>query len=63
MAWSLTGGQTHDITEATALLEGLSADVVVADKAYDGDALLERIEDSGDAYHSASGESSRATQI
>ena len=45
--WSLTAGQTHDITQAQALLEGLEFGVLVADTAYDANALLERIEGSG----------------
>ena len=45
--WSLSEGQAHDLTAAPTLLAGLAAKVVIADKAYDADALLERIEDSG----------------
>ena len=47
--WSLTPGQAHDITEAEALIAGLCAEVVVADKAYDADAFLQRIACSGAA--------------
>jgi len=40
----LTGGERHDITQAEALLEGmLNVGVVVADKAFDADSLLDRI--------------------
>jgi transposase len=35
----LTAGQTGDITTAPALLDGLRADAVLADKAYDSNAL------------------------
>jgi transposase len=35
----LTAGQTGDITTAPALLDGLCADAVLADKAYDSNAL------------------------
>jgi transposase len=35
----LTAGQTGDITTAPALLDGLGADAVLADKAYDSNAL------------------------
>ena len=45
--WSLTPGQVHDIKEAEALIAGLDAEVVVADKAYDADALLQCIERIG----------------
>jgi transposase len=47
--WSLTPGQTHDIKEAEALIAGLCAAVVVADKAYDADAFLQSIACSGAA--------------
>ena len=43
----LTPGQTHDITQARALLEGLVAEHVIADKGYDGDQVLEIIENQG----------------
>ena len=36
----LTGGQVHDVTQAAKLLEDLKPDAVLADKAYDSDALL-----------------------
>ena len=47
--WALTGGQVHDSGQAVPLLEGLKPDAVVADKAYDADALVEHIEESGAA--------------
>ena len=43
----LTPGQTHDITQAEPLLEGLAAEYVIADKGYDGDRLLRTIKDQG----------------
>lgn len=45
--WKLTGGQTHDVTQAEALLDGVQTEAVVADKAYDADSLIERITASG----------------
>jgi len=36
---ALTAGQSGDAPQAKALVEGLSADVVMADAAYDSDAL------------------------
>jgi transposase len=45
--WSLTGGQTHDLTQAPILLEGIMTSAVVADKAYDADSLIQRITASG----------------
>ena len=33
----LTAGQRHDITQAKALIAGLPADYLIADKAYDSD--------------------------
>jgi len=41
--WHLTGGQAHDLTQAQTLIEGIATDAVVADKAYDADALLTAI--------------------
>ncbi len=43
----LTPGQTGDITQAPALLEGCRADHVIADTAYDGRALREIIASLG----------------
>jgi len=37
----ITGGTTADCSQAEALIEGLSADCLMADKAYDTNALLE----------------------
>lgn len=39
----LTGGAVHDSQCADALLEGKKADFVVADKAYDNNAVLQKI--------------------
>ena len=43
----LTPGQTNDITEADSLLEGLDAEHVIGDKAYDSDDLRKTIRKSG----------------
>ena len=40
----LTGGEVHDSLCAEALLDGKSADFVLADKAYDSNKILEKIE-------------------
>ena len=40
----LTGGEAHDVTTAADLLEGQTADGVIADKAYDTNGLREMIE-------------------
>lgn len=45
MKFLLTPGQTHDITQAQPLLEGLAAEYVIADKGYDGDQVLRTIKD------------------
>ena len=45
--WSLTAGQVHDLIEAQGLIDGLPADAVVADKAYDSDVLIAAIETLG----------------
>ena len=39
MRFIITAGQTGDITAAPALLEGQTAEAVLADKAYDSNAL------------------------
>ena len=39
----VTAGQTGDITQAPALLEGQAGDALLADKAYDSNALRELI--------------------
>jgi transposase len=41
----LTAGQKGDCPQAQPLIEGLSADVVIADTAYDADALRKAIAD------------------
>ena len=40
----LTPGQAADVSQAEELLEGLPAEVVIADKAYDSEALVDSIE-------------------
>ncbi|ATJ92416.1 IS5 family transposase [Acetobacter tropicalis] len=39
----ITGGQVHDATQASALLEGQTAGAVIADKAYDSNGFREKI--------------------
>jgi transposase len=43
----LTGGERNDITEAESLIENLSADYVLADKGYDSEALVLKLEELG----------------
>ena len=43
----LTGGQAHDIVTAPALLDGMDGAAVIADKAYDSNALRQIIADAG----------------
>lgn len=43
----LTGGERHDCTQAQALLEGFHAHAVLADKGYDADELVEKIQQTG----------------
>ena len=43
----LTGGQVHDSQCAEALLDGKEADFVIADKAFDNDKILKKIEGMG----------------
>ena len=47
MKFLLTPGQTHGITQAAPLLEGLAAEQVIADKGYDGDKVLQTIHEQG----------------
>jgi transposase len=44
---ALTGGQRGDCPQAYGLIEGLPADVVMADAAYDADRLRQAIADKG----------------
>ena len=39
----LTAGQVHDVTQAEPLLDGIAAQQVVADKAYDSKQLIDFI--------------------
>jgi transposase len=39
----LTGGERNDITQAQALVEGFSAEFVIADKGYDSEAFVLRL--------------------
>ena len=43
----LTGGEVHDVTQAEGLIEDIQAGAVIADKAFDSDALLASIHASG----------------
>jgi transposase len=43
----LTGGQTHDVTQAPALVRGWRPSHVIADKGYDSQAFVEGIKESG----------------
>jgi len=43
----LSAGQAHDVTKASDLIRGSQADKVIADKAYDSDALMAQIETQG----------------
>lgn len=43
----LTAGQMADMTEAAALIQGIEAQCVIADKGYDADAFVDLIETQG----------------
>jgi transposase len=45
VALSLTPGQSADITEADTLLNVVDPEVFIADKAYDADPLIEKLEE------------------
>ena len=44
MALSLTPGQRADITEAEPVLDNVDLEAFIADKAYDADPLIEKLE-------------------
>lgn len=43
----LTPGQRGDMTQASALIDGMAAGAVIGDKGYDSDALVEQIQSAG----------------
>ncbi len=45
MTLSLTPGQRADITEAGPLLDEVGPEAIIADKAYDADPLIEKLEE------------------
>jgi transposase len=48
LRYVLTGGQTHDVTQATSLVDGdVAAHAVVGDRAYDSDAFIAHVEALG----------------
>ena len=47
MRFILTAGQIHDASLALALIAGLAASYVIADKAYDAHAILNAVEAAG----------------
>ena len=47
MRFTLTAGQMGDVPQAAALIEGLHAEVVMADTAYDADHFRQAIADKG----------------
>lgn len=47
MHFRLTGGHTHDSTQAIALLDGILAKAVIADKAFDSKEIAQQVESKG----------------
>ena len=47
LRFRLTAGQTSDINQGPALIEGITCDFVIADKAYDSDQFIAQIETQG----------------
>ena len=48
LAFHLTGGHAHDLDGADVLLPGMTADTLLADKAYDADErVLQKLEEAG----------------
>ena len=44
LAVSLTGGHVHDVTQAEALSQAVRPGALLADKGYDSDGFIERLE-------------------
>ena len=50
LGFALTGGQAHDLAGADALLPGMEAEALIADRAFDADArVLEPLAAAGKA--------------
>ncbi len=47
MRFILTGGQVGDVTQAEDLVEGLTGEHLLADKAYDSDGFRDHIDEAG----------------
>ena len=47
LRFTLTAGARHDVTQAPALITGYTCQYVIADAAYDADALRETIVSQG----------------
>jgi putative transposase len=47
VALSLTPGQQSDLSQAEPLLEGVELEAFLADKAYDANALIDKLEERG----------------
>ena len=45
MGLLLTGGQRNDITQAEQLIEGFTAEYVIADKSYDAEAFVVKLKE------------------
>lgn len=49
LRFRLTGGERHDITQATQLIENFAAEYVIADKGYDADAFIMKLKERNSA--------------
>ena len=45
--WTLSAGQTHGVTQAEGILDGVATQAVVAGKAYDAASLIDIITQTG----------------
>jgi hypothetical protein len=64
LAFTLTAGQVHDITQAEALTAQVQPEAVLADKGYDSDAYICQPQGPRDpAGHSSKGESRKQTRL
>ena len=63
LAFSLTGGQTHDITQAETLIAQVQPNAVLADKGYDGDDFVASLTVRDQAGHPSQSESQGQTRL
>jgi transposase len=63
LAFTLTPGQVHDITQAETLTAQVQPEAVLADKGYDADAYIASLRARDQAGHPPKGESQEQTRL